>query len=163
MVDEVCSQVISPGPMCSQPILTQYCDGQTGQLPQLALPVGVSKYLGDQRLYSLLRFSAIITGMICISTTAEEISGMPDFLARVRLWIIGSRGPEGTEQLQEQLNRHRPTIIPADPEASPGRRHLRRGNTAESCARSSRISSVFPRPARWITGPGIRSRRSMWA
>ena len=83
-----------------QPILTQYCDGQRVSCPNWLCPVG-SKYLKWIRIIHLLRFSAIITGMIYINS-AEEISGIPASWPGETL-DIGSRGQK-VEQLQEQLN-----------------------------------------------------------
>ena len=101
VVDEVFASYLSR-PNVRQPILTQYCDGQTGQLSQLAVPVGL-QVPGGSELYSLLRFCAIITGMIMYINSAEEISGIPVFLARRDSGRSEAAGQK-VEQLQEQLN-----------------------------------------------------------
>lgn len=90
-------------PNVSQPILTQYCDGQRVQCPNWMTQWG-SKYLGDQN-YSAIEILRHFYGNDIYINTADEISGIPSSWPGSDL-TIGSRGPK-VRQMQEQLNRIR--------------------------------------------------------
>lgn len=90
-------------PNVSQPILTQYCDGQRVQCPNWMTQWG-SKYLGDQN-YSAIEILRRFYGNDIYINTADEISGIPSSWPGSDL-TIGSRGPK-VRQMQEQLNRIR--------------------------------------------------------
>ena len=99
-------QVISPGPMCASPFLTQYCDGQRVSCPNWLSQWG-SKYLGI-RIIHLLRFSRYYYGDDMYINSAE-ISGIPASWPGETL-DIGSRGQK-VEQLRSSSTPS-PTIIP---------------------------------------------------
>lgn len=90
-------------PNVSQPILTQYCDGQRVHCPNWMTQWG-SKYLGDQN-YSAIEILRHFYGNDIYINTADEISGIPSSWPGSDL-TIGSRGPK-VRQMQEQLNRIR--------------------------------------------------------
>ena len=99
VVDELFADYLSR-PNVRQPILTQYCDGRQVQCPNWMTQWG-SKALGDQG-YSPSEILRYYYGDDIYINTAEEISGIPVFMARVYL----SQGSSGTKvrQMQEQLN-----------------------------------------------------------
>lgn len=100
IVDEMFQNYLSR-PNVSQPILTQYCDGQRVTCSNWLSQWG-SKYLGDQG-YETIEILRYYYGSSMYINTAEEISGIPASWPRVDL-TVGSTG-EKVRQIQEQLAR----------------------------------------------------------
>lgn len=99
VVDAIFSNYLSR-PQVSQPILTQYCDGNRVQCPNWMTQWG-SKYLGDQG-YSPIEILRYYYGESMYINSAEEISGVPSSWPGYDL-TIGSTG-EKVRQMQNQLN-----------------------------------------------------------
>lgn len=100
IVDEMFENYLSR-PNVSQPILTQYCDGQRVTCSNWLSQWG-SKYLGDQN-YSAIEILRYYYGNSIFINVAEEISGIPSSWPRVDL-MVGSTGDK-VRQMQEQLLR----------------------------------------------------------
>ena len=100
IVDEMFQNYLSR-PGISQPILTQYCDGQRVSCPNWMTQWG-SKYLGDQG-YSAIEILRYYYGSDMYINTADRISGIPSSWPGVEL-RIGSTGAK-VRQIQEQLTR----------------------------------------------------------
>lgn len=100
IVDELFQNYLSR-PNVTQPILTQYCDGERVTCSNWLSQWG-SKYLGDQG-YSTIEILRYYYGNNMFINTAEEISGVPASWPRVDL-TLGSTG-EKVLQMQEQLVR----------------------------------------------------------
>ena len=100
IVDEMFENYLSR-PNVSQPILTQYCDGQRVTCSNWLSQWG-SKYLGDQN-YSAIEILRYYYGNSIFVNVAEEISGIPSSWPRVDL-MVGSTGDK-VRQMQEQLLR----------------------------------------------------------
>ena len=88
-------------PNVTQPILTQYCDGQKVSCPNWMTQWG-SKSLGD-RGYSAIEILRYYYGSNMYINTAEAISGIPASWPGYDL-VVGSSG-EKVRQLQQQLAR----------------------------------------------------------
>lgn len=88
-------------PNVTQPILTQYCDGQRVSCPNWMTQWG-SKNLGDKG-YSAIEILRYYYGSSIYINTAEAISGIPASWPGYEL-TVGSSG-EKVRQLQEQLAR----------------------------------------------------------
>lgn len=99
VVDTIFSNYLSR-PNVSQPILTQYCDGNRVSCPNWMTQWG-SKYLGDQG-YDPLGILRYYYGDNMYINTAEEVSGVPSSWPGTDL-TIGSRGDK-VRQMQNQLN-----------------------------------------------------------
>ena len=100
IVDEMFQNFLSR-PNVSQPILTQYCDGERVTCSNWLSQWG-SKYLGDQN-YEAIELLRYYYGNNMYINTAEEVSGIPASWPRVDL-TIGSTG-EKVRQIQEELAR----------------------------------------------------------
>lgn len=100
IVDEIFDSYLSR-PNVSQPILTQYCDGQRVSCPNWMSQWG-SKDLGD-RGYSFIEILRYYYGNSMYVNEADEIAGIPASWPRVDL-SIGSRGDK-VRQMQAQLAR----------------------------------------------------------
>lgn len=100
IVDEIFNNYLSR-PGVSQPILTQYCDGQQVTCPNWMTQWG-SKYLADQG-YSTIEILRYYYGSSMYINSADEISGVPASWPGTNL-TVGSRGDK-VRQMQEQLNR----------------------------------------------------------
>ena len=100
IVDEMFQNFLSR-PNVSQPILTQYCDGERVTCSNWLSQWG-SKYLGDQN-YEAIEILRYYYGNNMYINTAEEVSGIPASWPRVDL-TIGSTG-EKVRQIQEELAR----------------------------------------------------------
>lgn len=100
IVDELFQNFLSR-PNVTQPILTQYCDGERVTCTNWLSQWG-SKYLGDQG-YSAIEILRYYYGNNMYINTADEISGIPASWPRVDL-TVGSTG-EKVMQMQEQLAR----------------------------------------------------------
>lgn len=100
IVDEIFNNYLSR-PGVSQPILTQYCDGQQVTCPNWMTQWG-SKYLADQG-YSAIEILRYYYGSSMYINSADEISGVPASWPGTNL-TVGSRGDK-VRQMQEQLNR----------------------------------------------------------
>lgn len=100
IVDELFENYLSR-PNVSQPILTQYCDGQRVSCPNWMTQWG-SKYLGDQG-YSAIEILRNFYGNDMYINTAEAISGIPASWPGYDL-TVGSTGAK-VRQMQEQLAR----------------------------------------------------------
>ncbi|MDD6038091.1 MAG: peptidoglycan-binding protein [bacterium] len=100
IVDEMFENYLSR-PNVLQPILTQYCDGQTVSCPNWLSQWG-SKYLGDQG-YSAIQILRNYYGNSIYINSADEISGIPSSWPGYDL-TVGSSGAK-VRQLQQQLNR----------------------------------------------------------
>ncbi len=100
VVDEMFQNYLSR-PNVSQPILTQYCDGQRVTCSNWLSQWG-SKYLGDQG-YSAIEILRYYYGNNMFINTAEEVSGVPSSWPRVDL-TVGSTGDK-VRQIQEELAR----------------------------------------------------------
>ena len=100
IVDEMFQNFLSR-PNVSQPILTQYCDGERVTCSNWLSQWG-SKYLGDQN-YETIEILRYYYGNNMFINTAEEVSGIPASWPRVDL-SVGSTG-EKVRQIQEQLAR----------------------------------------------------------
>lgn len=100
IVDEIFDSYLSR-PNVSQPILTQYCDGQRVSCPNWMSQWG-SKDLGD-RGYSFIEILRYYYGNSMYVNEADEIAGIPASWPRVDL-SIGSRGDK-VRQMQTQLAR----------------------------------------------------------
>ena len=100
IVDEMFENYLSR-PNVSQPILTQYCDGQRVTCSNWLSQWG-SKYLGDQN-YSAIEILRYYYGNSIFINVAEDISGIPSSWPRVDL-MVGSTGDK-VRQMQEQLLR----------------------------------------------------------
>ena len=99
VVDEIFANYLSR-PNVSQPILTQYCDGNRVSCPNWMTQWG-SKELGDQG-YTPIEILRYFYGSDMYINTAEEISGIPSSWPGYTL-ENGSSGAK-IRQLQEQLN-----------------------------------------------------------
>ena len=116
IVDEMFQNFLSR-PNVSQPILTQYCDGERVTCSNWLSQWG-SKYLGDQN-YEAIEILRYYYGNNMYINTAEEVSGIPASWPRVDL-TIGSTG-EKVRQIQEELARISrsypaiPTVTPDGP------------------------------------------------
>lgn len=99
-MDEMFQNFLSR-PNVSQPILTQYCDGERVTCSNWLSQWG-SKYLGDQN-YEAIEILRYYYGNNMYINTAEEVSGIPASWPRVDL-TIGSTG-EKVRQIQEELAR----------------------------------------------------------
>lgn len=99
VVDEIFANYLSR-PNVSQPILTQYCDGNRVSCPNWMTQWG-SKELGDQG-YTPIEILRYFYGSDMYINTAEEISGIPSSWPGYTL-ENGSSGAK-VRQLQEQLN-----------------------------------------------------------
>lgn len=113
VVDELFENYLSR-PNVTQPILTQYCDGQKVTCPEWMTQWG-SKYLGDQN-YSAIEILREFYGNDMYINTAEAISGIPASWPGYNLGI-GATGAK-VRQLQEQLQRIA-LSYPAIPEVTP--------------------------------------------
>lgn len=113
VVDEMFQNYLSR-PNVSQPILTQYCDGQRVTCSNWLSQWG-SKYLGDQN-YDTIEILRYYYGNNMFINTAEEVSGIPASWPRVDL-TIGSTGDK-VRQIQEQLARISQSY-PAIPSVTP--------------------------------------------
>lgn len=113
VVDEMFQNFLSR-PNVSQPILTQYCDGQRVTCSNWLSQWG-SKYLGDQN-YDTIEILRYYYGNNMFINTAEEVSGIPASWPRVDL-TIGSTGDK-VRQIQEQLARISQSY-PAIPSVTP--------------------------------------------
>ena len=100
IVDEIFDSYLSR-PNVSQPILTQYCDGQRVSCPNWMSQWG-SKDLGD-RGYSFIEILRYYYGNSMYVNEADEISGIPASWPRMDL-SVGSRGDK-VRQMQAQLAR----------------------------------------------------------
>ena len=100
IVDEMFQNFLSR-PNVSQPILTQYCDGERVTCSNWLSQWG-SKFLGDQN-YETIEILRYYYGNNMYINTAEEVSGIPASWPRVDL-TIGSTG-EKVRQIQEELAR----------------------------------------------------------
>ena len=100
IVDEIFANYLSR-PNITQPIFTQYCDGNRVTCPQ-GLSQWGSKYLGDEG-YSAIQIIRYYYGSNMYINTSEEIAGVPASWPRYDL-TIGSSGSK-VEQVQEQLLR----------------------------------------------------------
>lgn len=99
IVDSIFDQYLAR-PNVSQPILTQYCDGNRVSCPNWLSQWG-SKYLGDQG-YSANEIIKYYYGDSMYIASAEEISGVPSSWPGRDL-TIGSTGSK-VAQMQNQLN-----------------------------------------------------------
>ncbi len=100
IVDEMFENYLAR-PNVSQPILTQYCDGQRVSCPNWMTQWG-SKYLGD-RGYTAIEILRYYYGSSMYINVAEGISGIPASWPGHDL-SIGSTGSK-VRQMQEQLER----------------------------------------------------------
>lgn len=100
VVDEMFNSYLSR-PGVSQPIFTQYCDGQRVTCPNWLSQWG-SKSLGDQG-YSAIDILRYYYGSSIYVNTAVGVAGVPSSWPGYNLGI-GASG-EKVRQLQEQLNR----------------------------------------------------------
>lgn len=100
IVDEMFNNYLSR-PNVSQPILTQYCDGQQVSCPNWMTQWG-SKFLADQG-YSTIEILRYYYGSSMYINSADEISGIPASWPGTNL-TVGSTGSK-VRQMQEQLNR----------------------------------------------------------
>lgn len=113
VVDEQFENYLSR-PNITQPILTQYCDGNRVSCPNWMTQWG-SKYLGDQG-YSAIEILRYFYGSNMYINTAEGISGIPASWPGFDLGV-GATGPK-VRQVQEQLTRIS-KAYPAIPSISP--------------------------------------------
>jgi len=100
LVDTIFSNYLTR-PGIAQPILAQYCDGQTVRCPNWLSQWG-SKELGD-RGYEAIEIIRNYYGNDMYISTAEQVSGVPSSFPGTDL-SVGSRGDK-VRQMQEQLNR----------------------------------------------------------
>lgn len=100
IVDEMFQNYLSR-PNVTQPILTQYCDGQRVTCSNWLSQWG-SKFLGDQN-YSTIEILRYYYGNNMYINTAEDVSGIPASWPRMDL-TVGSTG-EKVRQIQEELVR----------------------------------------------------------
>ena len=100
IVDEQFENYLSR-PGITQPILTQYCDGQKVSCPNWMTQWG-SKYLGDQG-YSAIEILRYFYGSNMFINVAEGISGIPASWPGYNLGL-GATGDK-VRQMQEQLAR----------------------------------------------------------
>jgi peptidoglycan hydrolase-like protein with peptidoglycan-binding domain len=100
VVDEMFENYLSR-PNVKQPILTQYCDGQSVSCPNWLSQWG-SKFLGDQG-YSTIEILRYYYGSNMYINVAEGISGIPASWPGYDL-TLGSTGDK-VRQMQEQLAR----------------------------------------------------------
>ena len=100
IVDEQFENYLSR-PGITQPILTQYCDGDKVSCPNWMTQWG-SKYLGDQG-YSAIEILRYFYGNDMYINVAEGISGIPASWPGYNL-TVGSMG-EKVRQMQQQLAR----------------------------------------------------------
>ncbi len=138
IVDEVFENYLSR-PNVTQPILTQYCDGQNVTCPNWMTQWG-SKYLGDQG-YSTIEILRNYYGNSLYINTAEGISGIPASWPGYNL-SVGSTGNK-VRQLQEQLARIS-KAYPAIPTVTPDGIY---GSSTRQAVR--RFQSIFGLP---VTG-----------
>ena len=113
VVDEMFQNFLSR-PNVTQPILTQYCDGDRVSCSNWLSQWG-SKYLGDQG-YDTIEIIRYYYGSNMYINTAETISGIPASWPREDL-SIGSTGPK-VRQVQQQLARISQSY-PAIPRVTP--------------------------------------------
>lgn len=113
IVDEMFQNFLSR-PNVTQPILTQYCDGQQVTCSNWLSQWG-SKYLGDQG-YDTIEIIRYYYGNNMYINTAEQISGIPASWPREDLGI-GATGPK-VRQVQNQLARIS-RAYPAIPRVTP--------------------------------------------
>ena len=113
IVDEIFNNYLSR-PGVSQPIFTQYCDGEQVTCPNWLSQWG-SKSLGDQG-YSAIEILRYYYGSSIYINTAVGVSGVPSSWPGYNLGV-GASG-EKVQQIQNQLNRiaqnypRIPTITP---------------------------------------------------
>ena len=113
IVDEIFNNYLSR-PGVSQPIFTQYCDGERVTCPNWLSQWG-SKSLGDQG-YSAIEILRYYYGSSIYINTAVGVSGVPSSWPGYNL-SVGASG-EKVQQMQNQLNRiaqnypRIPTITP---------------------------------------------------
>lgn len=100
IVDNIFTNFLSR-PGISQPILTQYCDGQRVTCPEVMSQWG-SKSLGD-RGYSAIEILRYYYGNNIFINTATQVSGVPSSWPTYNL-NIGASG-ENVRTIQRQLNR----------------------------------------------------------
>lgn len=100
IVDEMFQNFLSR-PNVTQPILTQYCDGQQVTCSNWLSQWG-SKFLGDQG-YETIEILRYYYGSNMYINTAETISGIPASWPGMNL-SVGSTGPK-VRQVQQQLAR----------------------------------------------------------
>lgn len=100
IVDEQFENYLSR-PGVTQPILTQYCDGERVSCPNWMTQWG-SKYLGDQG-YAAIEILRYFYGNDMFINVAEGISGIPSSWPGYNL-SLGSTGDK-VRQMQEQLAR----------------------------------------------------------
>lgn len=100
IVDEQFENYLSR-PGITQPILTQYCDGDRVSCPNWMTQWG-SKYLGDQG-YSAIEILRYFYGNDMFINVAEGISGIPSSWPGYNLGL-GATGDK-VRQMQEQLAR----------------------------------------------------------
>ena len=100
IVDEQFENYLSR-PGITQPILTQYCDGDRVSCPNWMTQWG-SKYLGDQG-YSAIEILRYFYGSDMFINVAEGISGIPSSWPGYNLGL-GATGDK-VRQMQEQLAR----------------------------------------------------------
>ena len=98
IVDNIFADYLSR-PGVTQPILTQYCDGERVTCPNWMSQWG-SKYLGDQG-YSAIEILRYYYGDSIYANYTDSISGVPASWPRENL-SVGSVGQK-VEQMQEQL------------------------------------------------------------
>lgn len=113
IVDEQFENYLSR-PGITQPILTQYCDGNKVSCPNWMTQWG-SKYLGDQG-YSAIEILRYFYGSNMFINVAEGISGIPASWPGYNLGL-GATGDK-VRQMQEQLARISKSY-PAIPRVSP--------------------------------------------
>lgn len=100
IVDNIFTNFLSR-PGISQPILTQYCDGQRVTCPEVMSQWG-SKSLGD-RGYSAIEILRYYYGNNIFINTATQVSGVPSSWPTYNL-NIGASG-DNVRTIQRQLNR----------------------------------------------------------
>lgn len=100
LVDTIFSNYLTR-PNIAQPVLTQYCDGQTVTCPNWLSQWG-SKELGEQG-YEAIEIIHNYYGSDMYIETAKQVSGIPSSFPGTNL-TIGSRG-DSVRQMQQQLNR----------------------------------------------------------
>ncbi len=88
-------------PNVTQPILTQYCDGNRVKCPKWMSQWG-SKTLGDQG-YSAIEILRYYYGNEMYINTATQVAGVPASWKNIDL-VIGSRG-DSVKTMQTQLNK----------------------------------------------------------
>ena len=153
IVDEMFQNFLSR-PNVSQPILTQYCDGERVTCSNWLSQWG-SKYLGDQN-YEAIEILRYYYGTTCTSTRqkkypASRLPGRESTLRSVRPAKKCVRSRRNLHGFQDpirrfrQLHRTESTDLPQ-----------------ERLSRSSSVSSVCRSPASLTTVPGIKFLKFMW-